>query len=162
MDEIFREKIESLVPSFDELLSMQPIRGLGFPRADTPDDKPLRGIYLFTEGKNHLYVGRSNDIVGRYYAHRRESSGDGVAVFAFRLACMSSNRTGISYKAGHQDTRAMKMKDPDFFRHFSIAKARIREMDFRYVLESDPVKQALLEVYCAVALKTPHNTFDNH
>ena len=103
-----------------------------------------------------------NNIIDRFYAHRRGSSGDGVAPFAYRLACLTSDRTGVSYIKGHPDTRPMKMLDENFRAHFAAAKARIREMDFRYVEEPDPVHQAILEVYCAVALDTPHNTFDNH
>lgn len=45
---------------------------------------------------------------------------------------------------------------------FSRAKARLCEMDIRYVEESHPLTQALLEMYVAVALKTAHNDFDNH
>jgi predicted GIY-YIG superfamily endonuclease len=162
MHEKFRATIETLVPAYDRLVAMEPIRGSLFPRVDLPADKRLRGVYLMTEGKQHLYVGRSNDIAGRFYAHRRKSSGDGVAPFAFRLACLSSGRTGISYIRGHEDTREEKMKNEVFLKHFANAKARICEMDFRYVIEADPVNQAILEVYCAVALETPHNTFDNH
>ncbi|WP_455918774.1 hypothetical protein [Ensifer canadensis] len=141
---------------------MKPIQGDRFPLNGVPRKEKIAGVYLMSEGGDHLYVGRSNDIVGRFYAHRRESSGDGVAAFAFRLACMTSGRTNVSYLSGHRDTRKMKMADPDFRSHFTNAKARIRAMDFRYVAESDPVNQAILEVYCAVALGTPHNTFDNH
>lgn len=150
------------MPSFERLMKMQPIRGDRFPLVNLPKDRRLRGVYLLTEGECHLYVGRSNDIIGRYYAHRRESSGDGVAPFAFRLACLSSDRTAISNVKGHPETRAMKMLDLEYRAHFSAAKTRIRKMDFRYVVESDPVNQAILEVYCAAALGTPHNTFDNH
>jgi hypothetical protein len=35
-------------------------------------------------------------------------------------------------------------------------------MDYRYVEEADPVRQCLLEVYCAAVLATPYNDFDNH
>lgn len=162
MHENFQQTVETLVPSFNRLVEMKPVRGDRFPSIDLPPDRRLRGVYLLTEDAHHLYVGRTNDIIGRFYAHRRESSGDGVAAFAYRLACATSGRTGRSYVKGHIDTRSEKMKDLDFRRHFSAAKARIRSMEFRYVLEPDPVNQAILEVYCAVALGTPHNTFDNH
>ena len=52
--------------------------------------------------------------------------------------------------------------EPDFKAAFDAAKARVREMDFRYVEEPDPVRQCVLEIYCAVALETPYNDFDNH
>lgn len=35
-------------------------------------------------------------------------------------------------------------------------------MDVRYVDESNPICQALLEMYVAVVLDTPHNDFGNH
>ncbi len=35
-------------------------------------------------------------------------------------------------------------------------------MDIRYVEETDPIKQALLEIYTATALRTPYNDFENH
>jgi len=35
-------------------------------------------------------------------------------------------------------------------------------MDGRYVEESDPLRQALLEMYAAIALNTPHNSFETH
>ena len=53
-------------------------------------------------------------------------------------------------------------KEPDFAEAFIAAKARIRKMDLRFVEETDPFRQALLEMYAAVALKTPHNDFETH
>jgi hypothetical protein len=35
-------------------------------------------------------------------------------------------------------------------------------MDLRFVEESDPTRQALLEIYAATILKTPYNDFENH
>lgn len=162
MDSVFARAVDSLVPSFNQLMAMKPIRGERFPLNGQPRNQKVAGVYLMSEGDVHLYVGRSNSIVDRFYAHRRASSGDGVAAFAYRLACLTSGRTTVSYVSGHPDNRKIKMADSEFLEHFSEAKARIRLMDFRYVEEADPVKQAILEVYCAVALGTPHNTFDNH
>jgi hypothetical protein len=58
--------------------------------------------------------------------------------------------------------RAELLKDVAFAPAFEAAKRRIASMDLRYVEESDPTRQALLEIYVATALKTPHNNFDNH
>ncbi|MBA8845879.1 hypothetical protein FHW02_003966 [Ochrobactrum sp. RH1CCR137] len=161
MHEKFANTVASLVPSFEKLMEMSPIRGDRFPLTKPRKDK-IAGVYLMSEGADHLYVGRSNDIASRFYAHRRNSSGDGVAPFAFRLACLSSGLSERSYIANHPHTRKSKMADESFRQHFRAAKERIKLMDFRYVEETDPVNQAILEVYCAVALGTPHNTFDNH
>jgi hypothetical protein len=38
----------------------------------------------------------------------------------------------------------------------------VREMDVRFVEERDPLRQALLEIYVAVSLKTLNNSFENH
>jgi hypothetical protein len=35
-------------------------------------------------------------------------------------------------------------------------------MDVRYVEETDPLRQALLEIYVSIILKTPYNDFDTH
>ncbi len=35
-------------------------------------------------------------------------------------------------------------------------------MDIRVVEETNPNRQALLEMYVSIALKTLHNDFDNH
>jgi hypothetical protein len=35
-------------------------------------------------------------------------------------------------------------------------------MDIRFVEENDPLRQALLEIYAAVALCTPYNDFETH
>ncbi len=66
-----------------------------------------------------------------------------------------------SYIAGKDDRKTL-MQDPVFKQAFEDAKARIRKMDYRFVEEDDQVKQALLEIYCTVVLKTPYNDFDTH
>ena len=35
-------------------------------------------------------------------------------------------------------------------------------MDLRYVEETDQVRQCLLEIYAAVVLDTPYNSFGTH
>ena len=35
-------------------------------------------------------------------------------------------------------------------------------MELRFVEESEPLRQTLLEIYVAVVLKTPYNDFDTH
>ena len=67
---------------------------------------------------------------------------------------------GARYSGAH--TRKQLLKDKDFRREYAAAKQRIREMSVRWVQESDPVKQALLEIYVAVVLQTPYNNFDTH
>ena len=65
-----------------------------------------------------------------------------------------------SYKP--DGSRASLEKHEFFGPAFIAAKDRIRNMDVRFVEEVDPLRQALLEMYAAIALKTPHNSFENH
>jgi hypothetical protein len=83
------------------------------------------------------------------------------AAFAFQLARLQTGLKDASYKPG-AGSRAGLMELPEFAAAFVSAKARIREMDYRYVAESDQTCQALLEIYCSVALATPFNDFGTH
>lgn len=161
MHEKFRQVVESLAPAYERLMAMEPVTGGKLPRLAGRGPEKLSGVYLFSERGNHLYVGRSNHIKQRYRYHCSTSSKDGAAPFAYRLACKVSGQTGRSYVKGHPDTRSCKMADPEFQRHFVQAKERIKEMEFRFVIEPDPVRQAILEVYCAEVLETEFNSFDN-
>lgn len=155
MDKRFAAVVGKLHPSFRQLLAMRPSRPLAL-----PPDAPQAGIYLLSEGKRHLYVGRSNRIRKRLSNHCRPSATYKMAAFAFRLAREATGQLKATYKP--EGSRADLMKDPSFVRAFEAAKARIREMDARFVPEADPVRQAILEVYVAVALGTPYNDFDTH
>ena len=68
--------------------------------------------------------------------------------------------TKASYKA--EGGREAMCIDTNFGSAFTASKARVRNMDVRFVEEMDPIRQALLEMYVAVALKTPQNSFENH
>jgi hypothetical protein len=54
------------------------------------------------------------------------------------------------------------MTEPVFFQSFIEQKQRVKMMAVRFVEETDPTCQALLEIYASVVLKTPYNDFDNH
>ncbi len=134
---------------------MAPHRPTSLPRG-----MPLAGIYLLSEGTRHLYVGRSNRLHKRIGNHCREGATYKMSAFAFRLAREATGRLQATYTK--HGSRADLMQDPAFVRAFERAKGRIRQMDVRFVEESDPVHQAILEVYVAVALQTPYNDFDTH
>ncbi len=125
-----------------------------------PMNAPESGIYLFSEEDEHLYVGRSNTIRKRLQIHCRPSSNHNKAAFAFRLAREISGKTEVTYTK--KGSRSALEKDPEFSTIFDEQKARIRNMSVRYVLEPDPIKQALLEMYASISLSTPHNDFNNH
>jgi len=156
MDSQFISYIEALKPKLDELLKMDPVTPENLPKI-----MPEKGIYLLSEGEHHLYVGRSNNIRKRIARHSNPGATHRMAAFAFRLAREKTGNHKATYKKG-EGSRASLMEDPIFISAFSSAKERIRKMSLRFVEETNPVPQALLEIYVAVVLNTPYNDFDNH
>jgi len=155
MNRLFKQYIDSLEPSFQRLIQMTPTTV-----AALPMDAPTSGIYLFSDDAQHMYVGRTNTIRKRLQNHCRPSSGHNSATFAFRLARQISGQTIAAYT--EQGSRSELENDPVFGPIFLAQKARVRNMNVRYVSEPDPMQQALLEMYASVSLQTPHNDFDNH
>ena len=155
MNDTFTEYIESLEPSYQRLMQMDPVTV-----ATLPKEIPTSGIYLFSEGDQHLYVGRTNTIRKRLQNHCRPGSGHNSATFAFRLARQLTGQTNATYT--EQGSRSYLQNHPEFGPVFIAQKQRVRNMSVRYVSEPDPMRQALLEMYVSVSLGTPHNDFDNH
>ncbi|MCL5265523.1 MAG: hypothetical protein M1343_10115 [Chloroflexi bacterium] len=147
--------IEALEPKYRALLQIAPVKFASLPRS-----MPPRGIYLFSEGDRHLYVGRTNSIRERLQGHCRPSGTHFTATFAFRIARQDTGRLNATYATS--GSRAELVKDPIFGPAFDQAKQRVAAMDIRYVEETDPVRQAVLEIYVALVLGTPYNDFDNH
>jgi hypothetical protein len=84
-----------------------------------------------------------------------------MAAFAFRLAPEATGNLKATYRKGAA-SRVELALDPEFLLAFTEAKARIRQMSVRFVEETNPTKQALLEIYVSVVLQTPYTDFDNH
>ena len=138
-----------------KLLKMNPVGR----RYKTSPEKKKSGIYLFSENGIPVYVGRSRNIRNRYNGHINSSPYS--ASFAFLLAREKTGKNKVNYKSD-SNTRIELMKDCKFKKAFDEARHRIREMEFRYVEESDSIRQALLEIYCAVKLNTKYNKFETH
>jgi hypothetical protein len=155
VNEIFRQHVESLHPLFERLMTMAPLKVCDLPRL-----MPSRGIYLFSEGNAHLYVGRTNRLRTRLSEHCRKGSTHNSAPFAFLLARAECDMHSASYRP--EGSRAELEKHEIFGPAFIAAKVRVRNMDVRFVEECDPLRQALLEMYVSIALATPHNSFENH
>jgi len=151
----FDKLVKSLEPKYIKLVSMTPVKFCALPRP-----LPKRGIYLFSEGNKHLYVGRTNRLRERLRSHCVPSATHFTATFAFRLAREESGFIKATYKTS--GSRAGLVRHKQFGPAFSQAKARVAQMDIRYIEETDAVSQALLEIYVATDLKTPYNDFDNH
>jgi GrpB-like predicted nucleotidyltransferase (UPF0157 family) len=142
---------ESLHPSFVKLMQCEPHTG----RARLRLDVPKCAVYLFSEGTEHLYVGRTDRLRDR---HREHWAGrDNDAPFAFKLA---RHDTDNHAKGGR--TRKTLSADPSFAFAFAAAKERVSKMQFRWVEESDPNRQCLLEIYTTVVLEARYNDFINH
>jgi predicted GIY-YIG superfamily endonuclease len=155
MHESFRQYVEALHPSFEHLTSMEPIK-----INTVPKDAPSECIYLFSEGPHHLYVGRTRHLRQRLRQHSIPAAQHNQAVFAFRLAREKTGSLVAAYTAS--GSRAALCAQADFSASFVRAKERVRSMDVRYVEETDALRQALLEIYVSIVLKTPYNDFNTH
>lgn len=60
MDSRFAAFVERLHPAYIKLLLRKPVSGGELPDYGAGELAARRGVYLFTEGGKHLYVGRSN------------------------------------------------------------------------------------------------------
>jgi hypothetical protein len=155
MNPNFQQLVESLEPRYRALLASSPFKYSSLPRP-----LPKRGIYLFSDGGQHLYVGRTNHLRQRLAGHCRPSSTHFSATFAFRIAREQSGRLKASYT--RVGSRPELLLDPEFAAAFITAKVRLGTLDIRFIEETDPVRQALLEIYVATVLRTPYNDFENH
>src|SRR5580700_498853 len=155
LDAKFAASISGLHERLEILLRCEP-----FTFAAKPRRLPLSAVYLFTEDASPLYVGRSNHFSQRLGNHCRQSSRANQSVFAFKLAREGAGLTAASYTGSN--TRAGLMTNTAFAEGFESAKQRLNRMQIRFVEEPDQVRQALLEIYCAVALQTPYNDFSTH
>jgi len=156
MNPTFASVVESLHPSLEKLISMTPVSDGALPR-----DMPSQGVYLFSEGERHLYVGRSNSLRQRYRQHSIPSSQHNQAVFAFKLAREVTGKIKAGYVPG-ENSRVGLSQDPIFLKAFTESKVRVRKMGYRFVEEKDQTQQALLELYCAISLGCPYNDFNTH
>jgi hypothetical protein len=155
MHESFRQYVETLHPSFERLLNMSPLKILVLPKGI-----PHKCIYLFSEGANHLYVGRTRRLRKRLRDHSVAGALHNQAVFAFKLAREITGQTTAAYSA-KGSRKALSLEAP-FADAFALCKTRVRNMDLRFVEETYPLRQALLEIYVSVVLGTKYNDFDTH
>jgi hypothetical protein len=152
MDSRFAELVGVMAEKAGRLLSMEPVT-----RATLPplEQIPLSGVYLFSEGQSHMYVGRTRRLRKRLIEHSSPQLLD--APFAFRLAREQVGKTVATY--AKRGSRRTLRADPEFQAAYRSAMDRIRNMEIRYVEEADPVRQALLEIYVSVVTASPYNEF---
>ena len=152
MKEKFRKIIQSIEAKYDQLAKTKPFILKSFPA-----NLPRKGIYLFSESKIFLYVGRSSNISNRLRYH--VGYGHNQATFAFLLAREATGKQKPTYKK--EGSRAELLKEPQFKKAFDDARKRIGNMKVRIIEELDPTQQALLEIYTAYVAKTKYNSFEN-
>lgn len=117
MNQRFKEHIDSLHPSFQRLMGMPSLKVDELAR-----DMPTNGIYLFSEGSDHLYVGRSTRLRSRIKGHSLAGATHREAAFAFLLARDATGQTKASYKP--EGSRSHLMSDPAFAAAFTEAKGK--------------------------------------
>ncbi len=150
----FQEVIDELPPLMEDLVR-SPLR-----LRDALGHLPDKGVYVFYEAGQPIYVGRSNTLKTRILTHSRPSSGHGSATFAFNLA----KREAV---ARHIDVESSKRgaleRLPEFAALYQEAKRRVARMPVRVIEINDPVVQTIFEVYASVELGTGEfNDFDTH
>jgi hypothetical protein len=125
-----------------------------------PAAPAVAGVYLFSEGGDHRYVGRTRNANRRLGEHTRPSSPENSAPFAFNIARRDAAAAGLEVGG----PRKLVATHADFEQYFVAAKERVRAMDFRVVEIEDPAVSTIFEVYASVVLGTEgdYNLFETH
>jgi len=152
LHERFKELVDSLDGKYKRLMSMPPVIA-----EEIPSDTPTGGIYLFSENGMHLYTGRTKRKIAIRVRNHFNTAPD--CPFAWLLAREATGKRATYKQNG---SRKDLLSNPKFLSVYNRAKERIRKMQVRYVEEPDPLRQALLEIYVAIAAKTKYNDFDTH
>lgn len=166
--ERWRELMEWLPDMLEELLD-SPVYGMGYrpPRGQ-------RGIYLFSEGGNHLYVGRTSitarsraggrapitSFRHRFDQHIQLGRPPRASSFANRLMLERARGLGLEVPAKWWANR--KASTQEIYDIYMEEKARIGSMECRTVTFDDDVKgvrSSTAEMYTHVQLGTPYNDF---
>lgn len=180
--EAWNEFNESLPGILDELLNSEPINLDGRPK------HPGRGIYLFSAGAEHLYVGRtgitarsrkagkkpSTSFSARWGQHTNLGSPPQSAPFAMKMARGRAElldipqpkdlkQMGVIEKTEDWWDLRSQQDPPAFYLLFQEAKRFIREeLDFKVVELIDDVRGVrshVAEVYIDVVLQTAYGDF---
>ena len=147
MNEKFKAAVKSLHPKYEALIQSPPhVLGAKLPQ---------KGVYLISEKDKPLYVGRSDNIPKRFNQHRTAEMNKAALV---RLMVAEEVGYVRDYRRGRNKIEGYA----GFAEARERAQKRVYAMSFRAVEENCPTRQALLEVYCAIAAETPFNDFGVH
>lgn len=149
MNQDFKDIVDQLEPTLLRLVSSKPID-----ISTITISSKLAGVYVFYEGEDPVYVGRTRNLRARVKGHRSITKND-AGSFAFFLARKwygSEKVTG---------GRKALYADPVFRKHLEKANERLKMMSVKFVEISDPRMQHVFEIYAAMALATD-NSFETH
>lgn len=141
---------------------------------DSRPPRDTRGIYLFSEGAEHLYVGRTGitararagetgsttSFRARFDNHTQRGAPPGTAPFANRLMRERASELDLEIPKKWWDRR--NTEGAEVFELFCAAKKRIFGMDCRVVAFDDDamgVRSTVGETYVHACLGTPYNDF---
>jgi hypothetical protein len=158
-------QILAKLPCYLERLVASEIFGRGNGRPAPPKE---HGVYLFSEGPDHFYVGRCglterarkvgrghSNFRSRLAGHSRPSSGHNSATLAWRLTLEALG----AEVATMPKTRADLEVHPLFRAEFTRQKERVTAMDFRVVTIADDFESYVFEAYAAHGLVTTQNSW---
>lgn len=133
-----------------------------------------RGVYLFSDAGQHLYVGRTGitarsrakggapitSFRHRFDQHTQPGRPPGASSFANRLMLERAAELKVVVPANWwPDRRTTALEIYDLY---TAAKTRIGAMEYRVVPFADDIKgvrSTVAEVYAHVRLRTPYNDF---
>lgn len=156
MHEKFRLLTEGLHEKYEQLMRSQPLRTDQLP----PKGKGA-GVYTFTEKGQVIYVGRTGNVKQRFGQHTGDGALHNQAALAFKFAKQALNIPKPTYK-NDENSRRNLMLNAAFMEVFLAQKRRLRNLEFRFIEETNPTRQALLEIYVSEVCESPNNDFDNH
>ena len=127
---------------------------------------PEQGVYVFYDSEGSpVYVGRTDRMRARIQEHGRPKARHNAATFAFMMAwdmaeAMEFDLRGAFNRDEIQHLNAFKPL-------FDETKAIVGRMGVRVVEITDPIEQAVFEIYAALQLQTTraqsgYNDFNNH
>ena len=126
---------------------------------------PDHGIYVFYHGDKPVYVGRTDRMRERLQEHGRPGSTHNSATLAFAMAFRVAG--ALELASIRTLPRNELQRDPEFKKLFDATKETVHSMGIRVVEITNPIEQALFEVYSALELGTTreqggYNDFENH
>jgi len=121
--------------------------------------KNTPGVYAFYHDGQPVYIGRTRDLRRRLGEHSWASSSHYSASFAFLRARQAAKVAG--YTASLTSFSRPALATHEVFGPLFIAEKKVvAGMIIRWVEVENAVTQALLEVYAALELHTPFNSFE--